>query len=80
MLIVTISLLRTPAGRLPDACRTSAGRQPDVLEPEFHGARTRWIRGFMAFRLARRARSVMLMMPVCPESRFLGRAARAAAR
>jgi hypothetical protein len=36
---------------------------PDVLEPGFHGVRTRWIRGFMAFQLVRRTRIVMLMMP-----------------
>jgi len=43
---------------------TPAGRQPDVLEPEFHGARTHWIRGSMAFRLDRHARMVMLTVPV----------------
>jgi len=53
---------------------------PDALDSGLHGAITRWIRGFMAFQLARRARSVMLMVPVCPESRFLGRAVGAAAR
>ena len=58
--------------RLPDA----AERRPDALDPGFHCARTRWIRGFMTFQLARRTRSVMLMVPVCPESRFLRRAAR----
>ena len=36
---------------------------PDALEPGFHCARTHWIRGFMAFQLARRARSVMLTVP-----------------
>ena len=30
----------------------------------------------MAFQLVRRTRNVMLMVPVCPESGFLGRAAR----
>jgi hypothetical protein len=30
----------------------------------------------MTFMLARRTRIVMLMVPVCPESGFLGRAAR----
>ena len=29
---------------------------PDAVEPGFHGVRTRWIRGFMAFRLAQRIR------------------------
>ena len=33
----------------------------------------------MAFRLARRIRTVMLMVSACPESSFLGRTARAAA-
>src|SRR5205823_1222843 len=27
--------------------------KPDVMDPGFHGARTPWIRGFMAFQLAR---------------------------
>ena len=31
----------------------------------------------MTFRLARRARAVMLMVSACPESGFLGHAARA---
>lgn len=26
-----------------------ATRQPDALEPEFHGVRAHWIPGFMAF-------------------------------
>jgi hypothetical protein len=46
------------------------------MEPGIHCVRTRWIRGFMAFQLVRRTRTVMLMVPVCPESGFLGRAAR----
>jgi hypothetical protein len=32
------------------------GPLPDALEPGFHCVRTRWIRGFMAFRLARPGR------------------------
>jgi hypothetical protein len=40
-------------GRLPDAF-------PDALEPGFHCVRAHWIRGFMAFQLARRTRSVRL--------------------
>jgi len=36
----------------------------DGLDPGIHGARTRWIRGFMAFQLAWRIRIVMLMVPV----------------
>jgi len=30
------------------------GWLPDAMEPGFHGARTHWIRGFMAFQLADR--------------------------
>jgi hypothetical protein len=41
---------------------------PDALDPGFHCVRTHWIRGFMTFQLARRTRTVMLMVPVCPES------------
>ena len=37
--------------------------RPDAMKPGFHGVRTHWIRGFMAFRLARRTRTVMLMVP-----------------
>jgi hypothetical protein len=47
------------------------GPLPDALDPGFHCVRTRWIRGFMAFRLAQHARTVMLMVPVRPESGFL---------
>ena len=43
----------TPDGRLT---------LPDALEPGFHGARTHWIRGFMAFQLALRTRTAMLMV------------------
>jgi hypothetical protein len=34
------------------------------MKPEFHGVRTHWIRGFMAFRLARRTWIVVLVVPV----------------
>ena len=37
---------------------------PDAVEPGFHGVRTRWIRGFMAFRLAQRIRTVRLTVPM----------------
>jgi len=37
---------------------------PHALKPGFHCARTHWIRGFMAFELARRTWIVMLMVPV----------------
>ena len=42
----------------------AAGRLPDALDPGFHCVRTPWIRGFMAFRLARRTRIVLLMVPM----------------
>jgi hypothetical protein len=38
------------------------GPLPDAMEPGFHGLRTPWIRGFMPFQLAPRARIVMLMV------------------
>jgi hypothetical protein len=44
--------------------RSAAGRLPDVVKPGFHCAGTHWIRGFMAFRLDRRTRIVMLGVPV----------------
>ena len=53
------------------------GLLPDAVELGFHCVRTQWIRGFMTFRLARRAQTVMLMVSACPESGFLGHAARA---
>ena len=34
------------------------------MKPGIHCVRTHWIRGFMAFQLARRARSVVLMVSV----------------
>jgi hypothetical protein len=33
------------------------------MDPGIHGARTHWIRGFMAFQPHRRAWIVMLMVP-----------------
>jgi len=57
-------------GLLPDACRAPAGREPDAMKPGIHCVRTHWIRGFMAFQLARRTPCMMLMVPVWPESRF----------
>ena len=38
------------------------GPRPDAMEPDIHGVRTHWIRGFMAFWLARRTRIVRLMV------------------
>ena len=52
------------------------GPLPDALEPGVHCVKTCWIRGFMAFRLARRTRSVMLTVPAWPESGFREGAAR----
>ena len=43
---------------------------PDAMKPGIHCVRTHWIRGFMTFQLARSTRTVMLMVPVCPESGF----------
>jgi hypothetical protein len=56
-------------GPLPDAL-------PAAVKPGFHCARTHWIRGLMAFQLVRRTRAVMLVVSACPESGFLGCAAR----
>ena len=52
------------------------GLLPDAMKPGTHGVKTHWIRGFMAFQLARRMSAVMLMVPACPESGFQGRPAR----
>ena len=46
------------------------GLQPDALKPGIHCARTHYIRGVMAFQLARHARTVMLMVPVRADSSF----------
>jgi hypothetical protein len=40
------------------------GPLPNALDPGFHCVRTHWIRGFMAFQLARHTRIVMLAVPV----------------
>ena len=39
------------------------GPVPNDMKPDFHGVRTRWIRGFMPFQRLRRTRIVMLMVP-----------------
>jgi hypothetical protein len=44
------------------------GPLPEALKPDFHGVTAHWIRGFMAFQLVRRTRTVRLMVPVGPES------------
>ena len=60
MLIMTI-------GPLPDRSAAGSvcwiGPLPDAMDPGIHGARTHWIRGFMAFQLHRRIRTVMLVVP-----------------
>jgi hypothetical protein len=43
--------------------RADAGPRPDAPEPGIHCARTHWIRGFMAFQLARYTRTVLLTVP-----------------
>ena len=50
---------RPAAERLPDAPR----HLPDALEPGIQGVRTPWIRGFMAFQLARYTRTALLTVP-----------------
>ena len=56
--------------------RLSDAAMPDVLKPDIHCVRAHWIRGFMAFPLARRTPRVMLTVPAWPESGFRERAAR----
>jgi hypothetical protein len=46
------------------------------MDSGFHCVRTHWIPGFIAFQLARRTRTVRLMVPVGPESNFQERAVR----
>jgi hypothetical protein len=43
--------------------RPAAQRLSGALEPGIHGVRTPWIRGFMAFQLARYTRTVLLTVP-----------------
>ena len=56
---------RYPARRPPDPpdpagpSRTPAGRLPDAMDRGFHCVTTHWIRGFIAFQLARPTRTVM---------------------
>ncbi|MGH3847179.1 MAG: hypothetical protein ACRDS0_38030 [Pseudonocardiaceae bacterium] len=40
------------------------GLLPDALKPDFQCVRTHWNRGFMAFQLTRRSRTVLLMVPM----------------
>ena len=65
-----------PAERLPGPCRRLPGPLPDAMEPGIHGVRAHWIRGFMAFRLARTHETVMPMVLVRPESSSRERGAR----
>ena len=48
---------------MPPSLTMKIGPLPDALKPDFQCARTHWIRGFMAFRLARRTRAVVLTVP-----------------
>ena len=54
-------LLIMKLGPRPDAMEPDA-MEPDAMEPDIDGVRTQWIRGFMAFGLARRTRIVRLMV------------------
>ena len=48
-------------GPLPDALPDGLPNgRPNAVEPGFHCVRAHWIRGFMAFQLARRVRTVVL--------------------
>ena len=58
--------------RQPDALDpgfTGFGPLPHAVKPEFHGVRTHWIRGFMAFWRARPVRTVMLVVPALSQWR-----------
>jgi hypothetical protein len=46
------------------------GLLTDAVKPGFHCVRAHWIRGFMTFHRVRHARTVMLMVPVWPESGY----------
>jgi len=57
---------RVPQGRVPGGLpgRVAPGHHAGAVDQGFHCARTQWIRGFMLFRLVRRIRTMMLMVPV----------------
>jgi hypothetical protein len=62
---------RAGADGRPDACRTrwirdstALERLPDALDPGFHCVRAHWIRGFIAFQLARGTGIVVLLVPM----------------
>jgi hypothetical protein len=40
------------------------GPLPDAMDPGFHCVTTHWIRGFIAFQLVRRTRTVVLTVPM----------------
>jgi hypothetical protein len=63
MLIMKIGPLPNSYRTPPERSRTPLGRLPDALEPGIHGVGTHWIRGFMAFQLARYTRTVLLTVP-----------------
>jgi hypothetical protein len=42
---------------------STIGPLPDALKPDIQCVRTPWNRGFMAFQLARRTSTVILMVP-----------------
>jgi hypothetical protein len=69
-----VSHIRTTSTGFPGQRKLimTIGLLPDAMEPGFHGARTHWIRVFMPFEPARRARIAMLMVPVLPESDLPG--------
>ena len=60
-LLLIMKLGPRPDAMEPDAMEPDA-MEPDAMEPDIDGVRTQWIRGFMAFGLARRTRTVRLMV------------------
>ena len=63
---VVFPLTKFPPGARP--LNQTARCSNDAMKPDIHGVRTPWIRGFMTFRRVRCTPTVMLMVPVCPES------------
>ena len=53
-----------PVPAHPPACLDARRMPLDGVKPDIQCVRTHWIRGFMAFRLTRRTRIVMLVVPV----------------
>ncbi|HYX60858.1 MAG TPA: DUF1707 domain-containing protein, partial [Streptosporangiaceae bacterium] len=53
----------------PERCRVPPGRLSNALKPGIHGVRTHWIRGFMAFRLARRRSPARSTLRPCRPTR-----------